>query len=91
MKTHVNAATLVCVACEVVAVVLVTIAVASVTSQWWLTLICAGIGMTIGLFVLIFSIGRRAGRERARLIFSMDLDFRARAVGSSRTRGESTD
>ncbi len=66
VKTHLNAATLACVACEVVAVVLVAIAVVSVTSQWWFTLICAGIGMTIGLFILIFSVGPSAGRNRAR-------------------------
>src|SRR5690606_36590304 len=65
---HVTALNFMRVIAETTAAVLVTLALATALTQWWLTLIIAALIMTAVSFVLVGSSPRSVGRANARPI-----------------------
>jgi CBS domain containing-hemolysin-like protein len=69
---YVNALNFMRVVSETAAAVLVTLAFASVFTQWWLVLLCSALVMTATSFVLVGSSPRSVGRAHAKgiIVFS---------------------
>lgn len=67
---YVNALNFMRVVSETAAAVLVTLAFASVFTQWWLVLVCSALVMTAASFVLVGSSPRSVGRAHAKEIIA---------------------
>lgn len=67
---HINALNFMRIVAETTAAVLITLALASLTEQWWITLLLSTLIMTGASFVLVGSSPRSVGRANARPIMT---------------------
>ena len=68
ISAHVNAINFMRVVAETTAAVLVTLSLASMFDEWWITLLLSAFIMTVVSFVLVGSSPRSVGREHSRAI-----------------------